>query len=137
VSHTKHKVTGSTGAVFGNSASGSAIIDLSKVAKTHRIDLHTQEAVTNIFGVTEVVPEMPKPAKSNKPKTKKWNDNATARDVIRTREILIGEKVPADAVVAIRLGATGAWHELSPTTHKPDTTKPATLPSKIPPEWQT
>jgi hypothetical protein len=123
--HTKAIIVGSTGALFYRQEKGDVIIDASQVLPKARVDLHSLEAVEKLFGVTDVNPTMPF-VENNEA----YENNAAARDTVRTREILIAGSVPAKAIVAVRLSTKEAK---APWT-TPDG-KPALLPKGIPEAW--
>jgi hypothetical protein len=126
-SHTKHMIVGSTAALFYNQANGDIVIDASKVPQERRVDLHSLDAVKKLFGVTEVKPTM-----AFKEGDTAFEQNAAARDTVRTREILIAQGVSPDAVVAVRLSTSAGkvpWTTLAGA--------PATLPDGVPQAWKT
>jgi hypothetical protein len=126
-SHTKHMIVGSTAALFYRQEKGDVVIDASKVSKDARVDLHSLDAVKKLFGVTEVKPTM-----AFKEGDEAYEQNAAARDTVRTREILIAGAVPKDAVVAVRLSTSAGkvpWTTLAGA--------PATLPDGVPQAWKT
>lgn len=121
--HTKHKIVGSTGKEFYNPENGDVIVDAAKVPRERRVDLHSLDAVKKLFGVTEVKPTMPF-AEGND----EYEQNAAARDTVRTREILVANQVAPEAVVAVRQKATDGWKTLNGAS--------ATLPKGVPDAWR-
>jgi hypothetical protein len=125
-SHTKHMIVGSTAALFYRQEKGDIVIDASKVERDARVDLHSLDAVKKIFKVSEVKPKMPFVEGDEA-----YEQNAAARDTVRTREILIAGSVPKAAVVAVRLStaiAKAPWTTLAGTA--------ATLPEGVPEAWK-
>ncbi len=129
--HTKNKIYGSTAKEFYDPKNGDMIIDMSLISKDHRIDLHSDQAIAQIFEISYTRTGLDWNEHSkNTEKYDYYQRNAAARDTVRTREILVLNEVPCSAVVAVRhpQKTKGQWQTLKGFE--------ATLPKEIPAAWK-
>jgi hypothetical protein len=97
---TKRPVFSTRGEQF-RSLFGAALIDLAQVPLASVVDLHRPDRVQPLLGVPASTIATTAQAEPAYPRTTDDERFLAARDVIRTREVLIHQQVPPNAVVAV------------------------------------
>ena len=123
---TTKPIFGSTGIDFYKPENGQVVIDLAKVDQKRIYDVHSVHAINSIITSKDL-----EWGKQFVEGDDDYERNAAARDTMRTRELLIEGKVPAEAIVAIRRSDkhNGKWRDLDGTA-----TLTADLPENVLPE---
>lgn len=121
----KKRIFGSTGSEFYEPANGQAIVDLAKVDQARIYDVHTAQAVTGIITPSELRWGMQFVEGDDD-----YERNAAARDTVRTRELLIEERVPGTGIVSLRRANVhgGAWRDLDGSVTKTNALAPTLFP---------
>jgi len=106
---TRQPIFGSTGTSFYDPAKGQVIVDLAKVDQARIYDVHSARAVNQVITNADL-----RWGVQFNPGDADYEKNAAARDTVRTRELLVEEKVPGAAIVSIRKAGKhdGEWRDL-------------------------
>lgn len=110
---TRNPIFGSTGDTFYDPVKGQVIVDLARVDQARIYDVHSAKAVNQVITTSDL-----RWGVQFDPGAPAYEKNAAARDTVRTRELLVEEKVPASAIVSIRKADKhgGEWRDLDGTT---------------------